>query len=248
DFALDRASYAANSLAAKAFELKRQLAKVGKPLDREEWQMSPPTVDAYYDAQFNHMAFPAGILQPPFYSARAAAAVNLGAIGTVVGHEITHGFDDEGSQYDAKGNLESWWEPETRKRFEAKTQCVVDQYSAYESVPGAKVNGKLTLGENIADIGGLKLAFRAYRTLRQGAPERLVAEGFSEDQQLYLAFGQAWCSKDREELARMLVQVDPHSPPRYRVNGSVANSPDFARAFACAEGKALSPKKRCDVW
>ncbi|HEU4535364.1 MAG TPA: M13 family metallopeptidase [Polyangiaceae bacterium] len=248
DFALDRAAYAKNELGAQAFTVKRQLAKVGKPIDREEWQMSPPTVNAYYDAQLNHMAFPAGILQPPFYSARSGVAVNLGAIGLVVGHELTHGFDDEGSQYDAKGNLESWWEPETKKRFEAKTQCVVDQYSAYEVLPGVKVNGKLTLGENIADIGGLKLAFRAYRSLRQGAPERLVADGYTEDQQFFLAFGQAWCNKDREETARMRAQVDPHSPPKFRVNGPITTSPEFARAFACAEGKALSPKKRCEVW
>jgi putative endopeptidase len=248
DVALDKKVHAANVLAGQAFEMKRQLAKVGKPVDREEWQMSPPTVNAYYDPQLNHMAFPAGILQPPFYSARSAIAVNLGAIGMVVGHELTHGFDDEGSQYDAKGNLESWWEPETRKRFEAKTQCVVDQYSAYEPLPGVKLNGKLVLGENIADIGGLKLAFRAYRALRKDATERLVADGFNEDQQFFLSFGQSWCSKDREEVARLLAQVDPHSPAKFRVNGTLTNSPEFARAFACAEGKALSPKRRCDVW
>ncbi|HEU4409004.1 MAG TPA: M13 family metallopeptidase [Polyangiaceae bacterium] len=248
DFALDKKVHAANVLAGQAFEMKRQLAKVGKPVDREDWQMSPPTVNAYYDPQLNHMAFPAGILQPPFYSARSAVAVNLGAIGMVVGHELTHGFDDEGSQYDAKGNLESWWEPETRKRFEGKTQCVVDQYSAYEPLPGVKLNGKLVLGENIADIGGLKLAFRAYRALRKDARERLVADGFDEDQQFFLSFGQSWCSKDREEVARLLAQVDPHSPAKFRVNGTLTNSPEFARAFSCAEGKALSPKRRCDVW
>jgi putative endopeptidase len=248
DFPLDRAGHAANVLGGRAFEMKRRLAKVGKPVDRDEWQMSPPEVNAYYDPQLNHMAFPAGILQPPFFSARAAVAVNLGAIGMVVGHELTHGFDDEGSQYDAKGDLASWWEPETKKRFEAKTKCVVDQYDAYETLPGVRVNGKLTLGENIADIGGLKLAYRAYRALREGAAERLVADGFDEDQQFFLSFGQGWCAKYRPEYARMAAQVDPHSPPKFRVNGPAATSPEFARAFRCAEGKPLAPKRRCEVW
>jgi putative endopeptidase len=248
DFPLDPKVHAANVLAGQAFEVKRQLAKVGQPVDREGWQMTPPTVNAYYDPQLNQMAFPAGILQPPFYSARSSVAVNMGATGETISHELIHGFDDEGSQYDAKGNLASWWEPETRRRFEAKTQCVVDQYSAYEPLPGAKINGKLTLGENIADIGGLKLAFRAYRALRKGARERLLADGFDEDQQFFLSFGQSQCTKWREERARTLLQTDPHSPQKFRTNGAVTNVPEFARAFSCAEGKALNPKQRCDVW
>jgi putative endopeptidase len=193
------------------------------------------------------MALPAGILQPPFFSPRASLAVNMGATGETIGHELTHGFDDAGSQYDAKGDLVSWWEPETRKRFEAKTQCVVDQFSAYENL-GVKLNGKLTLGENIADLGGLTLAFRAYRALREGAPERLVADGFDEDQQFFLSYGQASCTKWREERERTLLQTGIHSPRRFRVNGPVTNMPEFATAFSCTEGKALNPPQRCEVW
>jgi len=248
DFAVDRKVHAANVLGARAFEVKRQLTRVGKPVDRESWQMSPPTVNAYYDSQLNHMVFPAGILQPPLYSSRFSLAVNMGATGMTIGHELTHGFDDEGSQFDADGNLASWWEPETRKRFEAKNQCVVDQYSAYEALPGAKVNGKLTLGENIADIGGLKLAFRAYRALRNGAGQRVVADGFDEDQQFFLSFGQSQCTKWREERMRTLLQTDTHSPHRFRVNGSVSNMPEFASVFSCPVGKTLNPETRCDVW
>jgi predicted metalloendopeptidase len=172
----------------------------------------------------------------------------MGATGETIGHELTHGFDDEGSRFDADGNLASWWEPETRKRFEAKIQCVVDQYSAYEALPGAKVNGKLTLGENIADIGGLKLAFRAYRALRTGAGQRVVADGFDEDQQFFLSFGQSQCTKWREERMRTLLQTDTHSPHRFRVNGSVSNMPEFASVFSCPVGKTLNPETRCEVW
>jgi putative endopeptidase len=248
DFPLDKKLHTANVLGGRAFEVQRQLAKVDKPVDREGWQMTPSTVNAYYDPQLNQMAFTAGGLQPPFYSSRSSLAVNMGTIGVTIGHELTHGFDDEGSQFDAKGNLASWWEPETRKRFEARTQCVVDQYSAYEALPGVHINGKLTLGENLADIGGVKLAFRAYRALRKGAEERLLADGFDEDQQFFLSWGQSQCTKWREERVRTLLQTDPHSLQQFRVNGSVSNIPEFASAFSCAEGKALNPKQRCDVW
>jgi putative endopeptidase len=248
DFAIDPKSYASNALASNAFELKRDLGKVGKPVDRQEWQMSPPTVNAYYDPQKNHMVFPAGILQPPFYSAKAAVPVNSGAIGMVVGHELTHGFDDEGSKFAGDGNLTDWWEPEANEKFKAKTQCVDEQYAAYETLPGVKLNGKLTLGENVADGGGVMLAFRAYRELRKNAPTVTVADGFSEDQQFFLAVGQAWCSKQTPEVARMLAQVDPHSPPKFRVNGSLANLPEFAKAFSCAEGTPMRPAKACKIW
>jgi putative endopeptidase len=247
DFSLDEKVHAANVLAGRAFEVRSRLARVGKPVDRERWQMTPPTVNAYYDSQLNQMAFPAGVLQPPFYSPRSSLAVNMGATGETVGHELTHGFDDGGSQYDARGDLVSWWEPETRKRFEARTQCVVDQYSAYETL-GVTIKGKLTLGENIADIGGLKLAFRAYRALREGARERLVADGFDEDQQFFLSYGQSSCTKWREERERTLLQTGIHAPRKFRVNGPVSNMPEFASAFSCAEGKALNPRQRCEVW
>jgi putative endopeptidase len=206
--------------------------------------MTPPTVNAYYDAQRNHMVFPAGILQPPMYDVKFAVPVNLGAIGLVVGHELTHGFDDEGSQYDAKGNLENWWEPAVSERFKQKTSCVARQYSAYEPQPGLKVNGELTLGENIADMGGVKLAFLAYRAMREDAA-RVTAGGYSEDQQFFLAIGQAWCAKYRPEAEKLLVKTNPHSPPRYRVQGPLSNLPAFAQAFSCTPPPA---DQICSVW
>lgn len=248
DFEVDAKSYGKNVLAARAFETRRDLAKIGKPLDRDEWQMSPPTVNAYYDAQRNHMVFPAGILQPPFYSVKSSIPVNLGGMGMVVGHELTHGFDDEGSQFDEKGNLEDWWSPKVGEAFKAKTGCVADQYASFEALPGLKLNGKLTLGENIADLGGLKLAFRAYRAMRAGAAEVTVADGFSEDQQFFLAHAQSWCGKMRDEAMRMQVQTNTHSPPRFRVNGPVMNMPEFAEAFQCKAGTPMWPEKTCAVW
>jgi putative endopeptidase len=191
--------------------------------------------------------FPAGILQTPFYQVDHGVAVNLGAIGMVIGHEITHGFDDEGAQFDAKGNLANWWQPQTEKQFKERTQCVADQYSQYE-VGGSKVNGALTLGENIADIGGIKLALAAYRSLRASSPDTLVAEGFTEDQQFFLSFGQVWCEKLRPEYEAMLVQTNPHSPSRWRVNGALADTPDFAKAFSCKIGAKLRPAHVCTVW
>ncbi len=248
DFEVDPRSYAKNALAARAFHTRWDLGKIDKPVDRDEWQMSPPSVNAYYDPQRNHMVFPAGILQPPFYSVTSGVAVNLGGIGMVVGHELTHGFDDEGSQFDQKGNLEDWWSKEVAAAFKEKTGCVEAQYSAYEALPGLKLNGKLTLGENIADLGGLKLAFMAYRTMRKGAAEQTVAGGFTEDQQFFLAHGQAWCGKMRDEALRLMVQVNPHSPPRFRVNGPLANLPEFGEAFKCASGTPMRPAKTCTVW
>jgi putative endopeptidase len=248
DFAVDAKGHPKNTIESRIFEQRRRLAKVGKPLDRGEWQMTPPTVNAYYDPLKNHMVFPAGILQAPFYSASAGVAVNMGGMGMVVGHELTHGFDDEGSQFAGNGNLENWWSPEVGARFEKKGACVADQYSAYEALPGVKVNGKLTLGENIADLGGAKLAFAAYRALRQDAPEEIVADGFSEDQQFFLSVGQLWCNKSREEYARHAAKVDPHSPPRFRVMGALANLPEFAKAFSCEAGKTMTPANACEVW
>jgi predicted metalloendopeptidase len=241
-------SYLENALASNAYELKRSLDEIGKPVDREKWEMTPPTVNAYYNPQKNEMVFPAGILQPPFYSPKAAAAVNMGGMGMVVGHELTHGFDDEGSQFAADGNLQTWWAPETRKSYDVKTACLVAQYSGYEPLPGLKLKGELTLGENIADNGGVKLAFRAYQALRKGATDRVVADGFSEDQQFFLAVGQTWCSKQKEEVARMLATVDPHSPPKFRVNGALSNTPEFWEAFQCKAGTAMHPANACTVW
>jgi putative endopeptidase len=241
-------SYTKNALATQSFERAYDMGKIGKPVDRDAWQMTPPTVNAYYDPQRNHMVFPAGILQPPFYSVNASVAANLGAMGMVVGHELTHGFDDQGAQYDAAGNLEDWWEPGTQSAFKSRTQCVDDQYSAYEVLPGAKINGKLTLGENIADAGGVKLAFRAYRSMRKDAPEEQVADGFTEDQQFFISTGQIWCAKYRDEAAKLQVQTDPHSHPRYRVNGPLSHLPEFAQAFSCKPGSKMVASKSCAVW
>lgn len=247
DFTIDD-SYAANALRAERFEIARGLAKVGKPVDRGEWYMSPPTVNAYYDPQKNQMVFPAGILQPPFYSAKAHVPVNLGAMGMVVGHELTHGFDDEGSQFDHQGNLSMWWSPQVRSTFEGKAGCVDEQYSKYEPLPGVKMNGKLTLGENIADAGGIKLAFRAYRNMRAEAESELVAEGFGEDQQFFLATGQIWCANYRDEYTRLAAQVDPHAHPRFRVNGPLSHLPEFAEAFSCKPGAKMVEAQACTVW
>jgi putative endopeptidase len=248
DFEVKPKSYLDNLLAAHGWDLRFHLDKVGKPVDREEWHMTPPTVNAYYSAQMNHMVFPAGILQPPFFNPKASIAVNLGGMGMVVGHELTHGFDDAGSQFDAKGNLVNWWTDQDNARFKEKTQCVADQYGGYEPLPGVKLNGKLTLGENIADGGGVKLAFHAYRAMRKDAPEVVKAGGFTEDQQFFLGVGQAWCSKLSDEVARLRAQTDPHSPPRFRVNGSLSNLPEFAAAFSCEEGTPMRRQNACTVW
>lgn len=246
-------AHASNVLASRAYELKRELTKIGKPVDRAEWLMSPPTVNAYYHPLKNHMVFPAGILQPPFYSVDAAVPVNLGAMGMVVGHELTHGFDDQGSKFDADGNLKNWWGPEVRARFDERTRCVEEQYSSYEPLPGVKLNGKLTLGENIADLGGIKLAFRAYRAMREGAepvlaraPEDLAP--FTEDQQFFLGTAQAWCGKYRDEEHRLRAKTDPHSAAQFRVNGPLSNLPEFAEAFGCSANAPMVRKNRCEVW
>lgn len=240
--------HGANVLSGRRFETRRDLAKVGGPVDRSEWAMTPPTVNAYYSPLKNQMVFPAGILQPPFFDVDASIAVNMGGMGMVVGHELTHGFDDKGSQFAADGNLRNWWTPEVGEHFRERTQCIARQYAQYEAVPGVKLNGDLTLGENIADLGGVELAFAAYRAMRENAPERIVADGFSEDQQFFLAMGQAWCTNVRPEIARMYAQVDPHSPPKWRVNGSLQNVRAFADAFACEPGTPMRPKNVCEVW
>ncbi len=239
--------HALNQQAAAFFEIKRQVAKMGKPVDREEWGMSAATVNAYYNPLINEMVFPAGILQPPFYSSKNAVAVNLGAIGMVVGHELTHGFDDSGAKFAADGNMTDWWDPAVKEQFQKKTQCVVKQYASYEPMPGVKLNGELTQGENIADIGGIKMALHAYRAMRAGKPP-IVAGGFSEDQLFFLGHAQAWCGKYRPELQKLLVTVDPHSPGRFRVNGPLSATPEFAKAFSCPANAPMAPAARCEVW
>jgi predicted metalloendopeptidase len=242
---IDRADLIASIRSATEFEHLRQLRKIGQPVDRKEWQMTPPTVNAYYDPQMNDINFPAGILQPPFFDPAMPDAVNLGAIGAVIGHELTHGFDDQGRKFDLKGNMEDWWTPEDAKAFEGRAQCFVDQYGSYEPVPGVKLNGKLTLGENTADNGGLRVAGMAVDLL-PGAKEPY--KGFTPRQLLYLGFSQIWCQNRTEQVARMLAQVDPHSSARERVIGPLSNSAEFAKAFSCKAGDPMVPPKSCRVW
>jgi endothelin-converting enzyme/putative endopeptidase len=243
-------SYFRNVLEGLRFEVRRKLDQVGKPVDRGEWYMSPPTVNAYYSASLNEMVFPGGILQPPYFNAAAPETVNYGAIGMVVGHELTHGFDDQGRQFDAFGNLVDWWSPEVGEEFDRRAQCLVAQYGEYEALPGVKLNGKLTLGENIADLGGLKLAHAAMRAARHGTPGGdPTILGFSPDQQFFVGMAQSWCAKYRDEEARQRAVTDPHSPPRWRVNGTVANLPEFAEAFSCRPGSPMArAADRCEVW
>jgi putative endopeptidase len=236
-----------NDRRASEFEVERQLNKIGKPVDHNEWNMTPPTVNAYYDAQMNDINFPAGILQPPFYSNKADDAVNYGAIGAVEGHELTHGFDDEGRQFDAHGNLHDWWTPEDAKAFEERADCFVKEYSSFIAVDDLHLNGKLTLGENTADNGGLRLAFMALLDALKGKQPPKI-DGFTAEQRFFLGWGQIWCEARRPEMNRMLVTVDPHSPSKFRVNGVVSNMPEFQKAFGCKVGQPMVRAPQCRVW
>jgi len=238
--AVARSGYLANVVRARVFESRRDLAKLGHPVDRGEWEMTAPTVNAYYNPLMNEIVFPAGILQPPFFDPEADDAVNYGAIGMVIGHEMTHGFDDEGRQYDAQGNLKDWWTPEDTEAFAARTGLVERQFDALEALPGVKVNGKLTLGENIADLGGLRIAYAAFQQSLRGKARPAALDGFTAEQRFFLSFAQAWQFQAREEVVRLRAMVDPHAPPRFRVNGPLANLPEFSQAFGCGEGTAMN--------
>ncbi|MBZ5515850.1 MAG: M13 family metallopeptidase [Acidobacteriia bacterium] len=247
---IDRGPYVLNAFHAEHFEFNRDLAKVGKPVDRTEWGMSPPTVNAYYNPQLNEIVFPAGILQPPFYSPDADDAINYGGIGAVIGHELTHGFDDEGSQFDAQGNLRNWWTPEDRKNFEARAACIVKQFDGFEVEPGLHQNGKLVEGESIADLGGLNIAYRAYEKSLEGKPRPPVIEGFTPQQRFFLGWAQVWADNMRPEFARLLTNTDPHALARFRVEAPLSNLPAFAEAFSCKPGDAeVRPaNERCAIW
>jgi len=245
---IDRGDLVGSLRSAAAYEVRRRLKKIGKPVDRTEWDMTPPTVNAYYNPQLNEIVFPAGILQPPFFDRAGDQAFNLGAIGVVIGHEMTHGFDDEGRKFDAQGNMADWWTPQDAKKFEEKAQCLVDQYGSYEALPGLKLNGKLTLGENTADNGGVRLATMALGELKKAGSVAPDVAGFTPEQRLYLGFAQVWCSNQTEESARMLAQVDPHSAPRWRVIGPLSNTPGFAKAFTCVASDPMASAKACRVW
>ena len=245
-----------NEERANAFENDRQLAKIGKPVDKLEWSMSPPTVNAYYDPSMNNINFPAGILQPAFYDPKADIAVNYGHIGAVIGHELTHGFDDEGKKFDATGNMTDWWTAEDTRKFEAKTGCVVSEYGNFIAVDdpkpenAVKVNGKLTLGENTADNGGLVLAYMAFvaRAKTDNIDINKKIDGYTGPQRFYIAFAQNYCENSRPEAIRQQVLTDPHSPDHFRANGAIVNQPGFAPAFGCKKGTPMAPADSCRVW
>jgi len=232
---------------ALEFEIRRNFAKIGKPVDKSEWGMTPPTVNAYYSPNMNNINFPAGILQPPFYSPHASDAVNYGGIGAVIGHELTHGFDDEGRKFDGAGNLRDWWTEADGKAFEARADCIAKEYSGFSPVPGINLNGKLTLGENAADNGGMHLAYMALMdSLAKHMEGKL--DGFTPQQQFFLGYAQIWCQNTTEQAARVRAATDPHSPGEFRTNGVLQNMPEFQQAFSCKAGDAMVSADPCRVW
>jgi putative endopeptidase len=244
-----RDDFAGNVARARAFEVARQIAKIGRPVDHGEWEMTPPTVNAYYDPQMNDINFPAGILQPPYYDNAADDAQNFGGIGSVIGHELTHGFDDQGRKFDPKGNLSDWWTAQDAAEFEKRATCLADEYSAFVAIDDVHLNGRLTLGENTADNGGLRIAYMAYLATMGGARPAASSEGgFTPEQRFFLGNAQAWCGNLSDEAARLRAQTDPHSLPKYRVNGVVSNMPEFQKAFSCAAGTPMVRENACRVW
>ena len=236
---------------ADEFEAKREIAKIDKPLDRKEWGMTPPTVNAYYNGSRNEIVFPAGILQPPFFDKAMDDAVNFGGIGLVIGHELTHGFDDQGRKYDPTGNLRDWWTPEDGKEFEKRVSCVADEYSNFVAVDDLKLNGRLTLGENTADNGGARVALMALEHMiadDKTGKEAQKIDGYTPEQRFFLGFGRVWCEKRRPEYARTQVTTNPHSPGKYRVNGVVQNMPEFQKAWGCKAGQPMVAENACHVW
>ena len=245
---IERGSHVENRMRCAAFEYDRQMSRLGGPVDRAEWEMPAHSVNAYYHPLLNEIVFPAGILQPPFFYAEADDAVNFGAIGAVIAHEITHGFDDQGSRFDAQGALREWWTEADRTEFDRRAQVLVEQFDGYEVADELHVNGRLTLGENIADLGGLSIAFEGLREVLGGGAE--LIDGFTPEQRFFLAWATMWRTNYTDEYARLLVNVDPHSPARYRVNGPLANLPAFAAAFAIAEGSPMvrGAETRAHIW
>jgi putative endopeptidase len=236
---------------ATEFESKRQIAKIDKPLDRKEWGMTPPEVNAYYSGSFNEIVFPAGILEPPFFDKKMDDAVNFGGIGLVIGHELTHGFDDQGRKFDPQGNLRDWWTEQDGKEFEKRVSCVADEYSNFVAVDNMKLNGRLTLGENTADNGGARIALRALETMiadDKTGKEGQKIDGYTPEQRFFLGFGRVWCEKQRPEFLRMQVTTNPHSPGKYRVNGVVQNMPEFQKAWGCKAGQPMVAENACHVW
>ncbi|MDO7849550.1 M13 family metallopeptidase [Hymenobacter sp. M29] len=246
---ISRESYLNNLFAAQEWANKEEISKFGKPIDRTEWGMTPPTVNAYYNPPMNEIVFPAGILQPPFFDAKADDAVNYGGIGAVIGHEMTHGFDDQGRQYDSKGNLKDWWTKEDAEKFNAKADVVGKQFDAFSPLDSVHVNGKLTMGENLADLGGLTIAYQAFEKTPQAKAGKLI-DGFTPEQRFFLAYGQIWRTNTRDEYIRQQVQTDPHSPAMYRTNGPLMNMPEFYKAFGCKDGNKMmrAAADRSKIW
>jgi putative endopeptidase len=246
---IQRGDLIGNFLRANEFESRRQIAKIGKPLDRLEWGMTPPTVNAYYSAPRNEIVFPAGILQPPFFDKTMDDAINFGAIGSVIGHELTHGFDDQGRKFDLQGNLRDWWTEADGKEFEKRASCIADEYSGFTAIDDLKLNGRLTLGENTADNGGARIGLMALKEMlaENGKADEKI-DGYTPEQRYFLGLGRVWCEKRRPEFSRMLVSVDPHSPGRYRVNGVLENMPEFQQVWGCKAGQAMVKENSCRVW
>jgi predicted metalloendopeptidase len=246
---IDRGPYVLNAIRADQFEVDRELKKIGKPVDRSEWGMSPPTVNAYYNPNMNEIVFPAGILQPPFFNPNADDAINYGGIGAVIGHEMTHGFDDQGRQYDAEGNLRDWWSPESAAKFKERSGAIVKQYAEYEPLKGLHINGELTQGENIADLGGVKIAYAAFQKANAGKPQEKI-DGFTPDQRFFLGWAQVWRANIRDEALRLRLNTDPHSPTKYRCNGPLSDSVEFQKAFNLPDNCPMvrPTDKRVTIW
>jgi len=248
---IQRGDLVGNFLRANEFEARRNINKIGKPLDRNEWGMTPPTVNAYYSPPRNEIVFPAGILQPPFFDKNADDATNFGAIGVVIGHELTHGFDDQGRKFDPQGNLRDWWTPEDGKRFEERASCVANEYSGFTAVDDLKLNGRLTLGENTADNGGARIALMALHHFiadDKGGNSGQTIGGYTPDQRFFLGFSRVWCELRRPEYTRAQVTTNPHSPGKWRVDGVVQNMPEFDEAFGCKKGQPMVSENACHVW
>jgi putative endopeptidase len=253
---VERDDFVGNVERNAVFQRDYMLNKLGKPVDEKEWGMTPPTVNAYYSPSLNDINFPAGILQPPFFDFKIDPAVNFGGIGVVIGHEMTHGFDDQGSKYDGKGNLREWQTADDRKQFVERTDCEATEYGGFEAAPAhdnqpqQKLNGKLTLGENTADNGGLRIAYLALldTLASEGKTIDDKIDGYTEKQRYFLGFAQVWCENQTEQSSRQRALTDPHSPGRWRVNGSVQNFDEFGKAFGCTKGQPLYPQNACRVW
>src|SRR6266853_140885 len=245
---IERSSYAENQLRGAEFDFTRRLNKIGKPVERTEWGMTPPTVNAYNNSSMNEIVFPAGIMQPPFYDPNADDAVNYGGMGAVIGHEITHGFDDHGSKFDGQGNLKDWWSPEDLKNFKARAACVSDQFDAYVVDGDLRENGKLVLGESIADLGGLTIAYAAYEKSVAGKPRPPDRDGFTPEQRFFLGWTQVWGANERIEYARLMANTNPHPLPRFRGNGPLSNMAEFAKAFGCKKGESMMREQACKIW